>query len=211
MERPSIRRKLEEILNSITHGLGVAGGITGLVLLLVYASSRTSGVIIGSFAIFGSCVILLYLASTLYHSLSFTRARNILRIIDHGAIFLLIAGTYTPFTLATIKGTTGLVLLACIWVAALAGIIFKACFIHRLKIISVLLYIFMGWIAIFFAKPIANNIQTAGLILLIAGGLSYTLGTIFYAWKKLPFHHTIWHFFVLGGTTCHFISMFFIV
>ena len=149
--------------------------------------------------------------STLLHSLSFTKALKVFKVLDHTAIFLFIAGTYTPFLLVTLQGTIGWSMLILVWSLTLIGIFLKVFFVHRFKVISTIAYILMGWIIIFAIKPLFQTMPPGGLTLLISGGLAYTLGTIFYSWKKLPFNHAIWHLFVLGGSACHFFSVMFYV
>lgn len=201
----------EEITNAISHGIGVVLAIVGLVVLVVSASMFGNARHIVTFSIFGFTMILLYLASTLYHSFPKGKTKNILKICDHSAIFLLIAGSYTPLTLLVLKGKLGWTLFSIVWSIAIAGIVFKAFFIKRFKALSTILYILMGWLVIFAIKPLYISLSTYSLVFLVAGGLLYTLGTIFYSWKKLKYNHAIWHLFVLGGSVCHFFTMFFIL
>jgi hemolysin III len=204
-------RFLEEIFNSITHGAGVLLSIAALVLLIVFSSIYGNISHVISCTIFGVTLVLLYTASTLYHSFKKPKIKGILKIIDHSCIYALIAGTYTPFMLVAVRGVLGWSIFALVWLLTIAGIIFKVFFIHRFKIISTIAYLFMGWIIIFAIKPLFDSLQTGGIIWLIAGGLAYTLGTIFYAWKKLPYNHAIWHLFVLTGSACHFFAVIFYV
>jgi hemolysin III len=164
-----------------------------------------------SFSIYGASLVLLYLASTLYHSLSATRASNVFRILDHSCIYILIAGTYTPFTLISLRGQVGWTLFATVWVLAITGVVFKSVFMGRLKILSVVIYIVMGWIIVFALKPLLSALSTAGFVWLLIGGLSYTLGIIAFSLNRLKFNHAIWHLFVLGGSVCHFFALFFYV
>ncbi|RKY61042.1 MAG: hypothetical protein DRP96_04325, partial [Candidatus Neomarinimicrobiota bacterium] len=193
----------EEIANGITHGIGVLLSIAGLVILIVQAARYGTAWHVVSYTIFGSTMFILYLASTLYHSIQHQKAKIILRIIDHSAIFLLIAGTYTPFVLVTLRGAWGWSLFGIIWGLAITGIIFKCITIGRFRILSVFIYIAMGWLVVIAMPKIINALDRTSLVLLIAGGLSYTLGTVFYALRRIPFSHTVWHLFVLGGTAMH--------
>lgn len=201
----------EEISNAISHGIGIVLAIAGLVVLLVYANMFGSTKHIVTYSIFGATLILLYLASTLYHSCPEGRVKDILKICDHSAIFLLIAGSYTPLTLIVLQGKLGWTLFGIVWFIAIAGIVFKAFFIKRFKNLSTLLYIFMGWLVIFAIKPLYLSLNRTSIIFLVVGGLLYTFGTIFYKWKSLKYSHAIWHLFVLGGSVCHFFTMFFLL
>lgn len=202
---------IEEIINSVTHGAGILLSIAALVLMVVFASLSGSAVHVVSCAIFGVTLILLYTASTLYHGIPYPRVKRILKIFDHCCIYLLIAGTYTPFLLVTLRGALGWTLFGVIWFLALLGVLFKLFFIHRFKIVSTIAYVLMGWIIILAIKPLMAALPAGGLIFLVAGGLAYSLGVIFYAWKKLPFNHAIWHLFVLAGSICHFFAVLFYV
>jgi hemolysin III len=197
----------EEIANSITHGIGALLSIAGLVVLIVFASIKGNAWHIVSFSVFGACLVLLYTASTLYHSLQGKRVKNVFRIMDHAAIYLLIAGTYTPFTLTLLRGGWGWSLFGIVWGLGLAGIIFKVFFVNRFNIVSTIVYLLMGWMILIAGKPLIENVPVGGLYFLLAGGAAYSLGTIFYLWEKLPFHHAIWHLFVLGGSICHFFAI----
>ena len=201
----------EEIFNSITHGIGILISIVGLVLLIVFSNMYGDLKHIISCTIFGISLVLLYTASTLYHSFQKPTLKNIFKIFDHSCIYILIAGTYTPFLLITLTGVIGWSIFAIVWSLTAIGILFKIFFVHRFKIISTIAYILMGWIIIFAIKPLFHALPGGGLALLISGGLAYTLGTIFYTWKKLPFNHAIWHLFVLAGSVCHFCAVIFYV
>jgi len=205
------RPLLEEIFNSITHGLGAFLSLAGLVLLIVFASIYGEARHIVSCTIFGFALVLLYTASTLYHSFRKPRIKFVFKIIDHSCIYILIAGTYTPFMLVAVRGVLGWTIFGIVWGLTAFGILFKSFFIHRFKILSTLAYIAMGWLAIFAIKPIFQALSSGAVFWLVAGGLAYTAGTIFYAWKKLPFNHTIWHAFVLAGSVCHFFAVLFYV
>jgi len=197
----------EEIANSITHGIGIALSIAALVVLVVFASIQGDVWRVVSFSIYGASLILLYSASTFYHGFQNPKLKHIFHLMDHSFIYILIAGTYTPFTLVPLRGGWGWSLFGVIWALALAGIIFKVFFIGRFSKLSSLIYIGMGWIVVIAIKPLVETIPRGGLLLLLAGGLFYTVGVIFYVWKKLPYHHAVWHLFVLGGSICHFFTM----
>jgi hemolysin III len=201
----------EEIANSVTHGAGLVASIVGMVLLLAAAIRRGDNWIIASCAIYASTLVLLYAASTLYHSLAATRARHVFQIIDHSAIYVLIAGSYTPFALVNLRGPWGWTLLVIVWVLAAAGVTAKAVFGPRWPIVSTVLYIAMGWTAIIAFKPMLAHVAPAGLAWLVAGGLAYTGGIVFFAWERLRYHHAMWHLFVLGGSICHFVAILFYV
>jgi hemolysin III len=199
----------EEIANSITHGIGAGLSAVGLIVLVVLATSYGDVWRIVSFSIYGATLIILYLASTLYHSFRNKRVKKIFKILDHSTIFLLIAGTYTPFLLISLRGVWGWILFGVIWGLSVSGIVFKALFIDRFRKLSVLIYILMGWLCVVAIKQMVVRIPLGGLIGLTAGGVLYTTGVIFYAWRKLKFSHAIWHLFVLGGSICHYFSIFF--
>jgi len=201
----------EELANRITHGLGAALSVVGLVLMVV-ASVRHGNVWqVVSTAIFGSTLILLYASSTLYHSMEDEQNQRLLRKFDHAAIFLLIAGTYTPFLLVTLRGPWGWSLFGVIWPLAIAGVTLKFWFAGRFKLASTLLYVGMGWLVMVALKPLVAALPGPGLRLLIAGGISYTGGAGFYLWRRLPFNHAIWHLFVLAGSACHWAAVYFYV
>lgn len=194
------------ITNAVTHGLGVVLAIAGAVLLLWRSSSGSATVIVSS-AIFGSTLILVYVCSTIYHSLIRTRARHVLRILDHSAIYLLIAGTYTPFTLVSLHGRTGWTLFAAVWGIALLGVIFKAFAVERFQVFSAIAYVAMGWLIVFATGPLIRAITWQGAAWLLAGGLCYTGGVVFYAMDRKTFFHGIWHVFVLAGSVFHFFAV----
>lgn len=197
----------EEIANSITHGLGALFSAFGLIYLLI--NSIQDGTIwhIVSFSIFGFSLILLYSASTLYHSIQKVNYKKLLRKFDHSAIFLLIAGSYTPFLLVSLRGVWGWSLFVIVWTLAITGIILKFKFISRFQKLSVGIYVFMGWLVVVAANEIALKLDNETIIYLFAGGLFYTLGVGFYIWKKLPYNHAIWHLFVLGGSISHYLAV----
>jgi len=202
---------LEELFNSITHGIGAVVSIAGLILLIIFSSTYGNLNHLLSCTIFGITLVLLYTASTLYHSSQKPNLKHKFKIFDHSCIYFLIAGTYTPFLMVTIRGALGWSMLALVWSLTVIGILFKIFFVHRFKIISTIAYILMGWLVIFAIKPLLQSLPGGGLVWLICGGLAYTLGTIFYAWEKLPFNHAIWHLFVLTGSVCHFCAVMFYV
>jgi hemolysin III len=197
----------EEMANSISHGIGMLLSIAGLVLFMLFAAGSGNGWQIVSLSIFGSTLILLYLASTLYHGLPLPRVKHAFKIIDHSAIFLLIAGTYTPFMLGNLRGPWGWSILGIIWALAILGILMKIIYISKFRKISVVLYVFMGWLAIIAFKEIIAHVPPLSLTLLVLGGFSYTTGLVFYAWRKLPFNHLVWHIFVIGGSTFHYLAV----
>ncbi|KEQ18219.1 PAQR family membrane homeostasis protein TrhA [Endozoicomonas numazuensis] len=197
----------EEIANSITHGLGALLSVAGLTLLVVYAAQQQDVWRIVSFSIYGATLVLLFLSSTLYHSFQHEKTKKVFKLMDHCSIYLLIAGTYTPFLLVSMRGTVGWIMFAIIWILAITGIVFKVWFGPRFKKLSVATYILMGWLVLFASKELASQISMEGIYWLVAGGLSYTLGAVFYLWKQLPFNHAIWHVFVLGGSVCHFFAV----
>lgn len=199
----------EEIAHSVTHGIGAGLSIAGLTLLVVLAALYGNVYQIVSFSIYGATLVVLYLASTLYHSFQNPQVKRVFKVIDHASIFLLIAGTYTPFLLVGVRGMLGWTLLIVVWGLALLGMGFKALFIHRFQKISVLTYVLMGWLSVIVLKELSANIAPGGLIWLAVGGVIYTIGVIFYAMKKVRYTHTIWHIFVLGGSICHFFSVLF--
>jgi hemolysin III len=196
-----------ELANSLTHGLGAALGVAALVLMVVFASLRGSARHIVGAAVFGSTLVLAYTMSTLYHALRGPRVKFVFRILDHNAIFLLIAGTYTPFCLATLRGGWGWSIFGTIWGLAALGITFKSIFIQRLGWLSLVVYLGMGWLVIIAAKPLAAALSPGGLAWLLGGGVFYSAGVAFYAWKRLPYHHAVWHLFVLGGSLCHVMAV----
>lgn len=197
----------EEIASSVIHGLGALFGIVGLTVLLVLASLYGTAAHVVSYAIYGSSLIILYLASTLYHALPFLAAKKVFKICDHAAIYLLIAGTYTPFLLINLKGALGYGLLTVIWGLALIGVAFKLFFTGSFKLASTLTYLLMGWLAVAAVKPLSEALPQSSFMWIAAGGIAYTVGTVFYLVKKIPFHHAIWHAFVLAGSVCHYAAV----
>jgi hemolysin III len=196
-----------ELANSITHGVGFALSAAGLVVLVVLAAMHGSALHVVACSIYGATLVLLYLASTLYHSVHTPRLKHVLQVIDHVAIYLLIAGTYTPFTLIALPTGWGWSLFSVIWGLALVGILLKILFIDRFRIASVVVYLLMGWLCIIALNPLLHSLPEGGFPGLLAGGIAYTVGVVFYAWKSLPYHHAIWHLFVMTGSACHFFSV----
>lgn len=197
----------EEIVNSITHGIGALLSVTGLVFLVVLASQHGDVRHIVGFSVFGTALVLLYTASTLYHSLTHPTAKKVFKILDHSAIFLLIAGSYTPFMLVSLGGTLGWTILGIVWALAVLGIVMKSVFIGRFKRISLVVYLGMGWLCVFALRPMLEQVPGVILILILLGGLCYTVGVVFYVWRKLPFNHAVWHLFVLAGSACHYFAV----
>ena len=197
----------EEIANSVTHGIGAALSVAALVILVVFASLYGDTWRVVSFSVYGATLFLLYLASTLYHSFTNPRIKQFFRILDHSSIYLLIAGTYTPVTLISMRGPWGWTLFGLIWVMAIAGIISKIFIIGKFKIVSVLFYVIMGWFILIAFKPMLQMVPKGLIVWIFIGGVCYTFGLIFYALKKIPYFHFIWHLFVLGGSISHFFGM----
>ena len=201
--------KATQIANVITPAIGLALGIPGLVALVIHALSNGTGLHVATFTTFGLSLVVSYALFTLYHLFKFDqRWGKLFRILDHATIYLLIAGTYTPLTLAFLRGNGGWTLFATVWGMAVLGIIFKFFYVDRFKVLGPLIYLFMGWLIIFASKPAIELIPAAGLQLLLAGGLCYSFGLLFYMWKRLLFHHAIWHLFVLAGSVCHYFAIY---
>jgi hemolysin III len=200
-----------ELANALTHGFGAALSVAALCMLVINASSIGGASRIVSVSVFGATMVALYGASTWYHSVRDPRWKHCLRVFDHSCIYLLIAGTYTPFMLVGLGGGWGWSLFGVVWGLALCGVVLKIFFINKLPVLSVGIYIGMGWLAIIAIKPVVAALPTAGLIWLVAGGLAYTFGVVFYAWESLRHNHAIWHLFVMTGTACHFVSIYWYV
>ncbi|WP_260261639.1 PAQR family membrane homeostasis protein TrhA [Vibrio intestinalis] len=199
----------EEIANTVTHGLGMVLGIIGLVLLLIKALDHNADALtITSMSIYGGSMIVLFLASTLYHAIPYKRAKRALKTFDHCAIYLLIAGSYTPFLLVSLRTPLAIGLMIVIWSIALIGIIMKLAFVYRFKKLSLVTYLLMGWLSLVVIYQLALNLEVGGLTLLAVGGLVYSLGVIFYVAKRIPYNHAIWHGFVLAGCACHFLAIY---
>jgi len=201
----------EEIANAITHGVGALMAIAGLVLLIVFSSIYGNPWYIISLTIYGGSLVILYTMSTIYHALPNGKVKNVFEILDHSSIYLLIAGTYTPFELITLRDSVGWILFGITWGIAVVGILFKIFFVKRFVILSTVVYIIMGWMIVFAIKPLLERLPIGGIVFLLLGGILYTVGTIFYIRRKMKYHHAIWHLFVLGGSAMHFFAILFYV
>ncbi|USS85751.1 hemolysin III family protein [Fructilactobacillus myrtifloralis] len=199
---------LNEILSALTHGIGAAVSIAGLVLLILRGVQEGGALRITCFAIYGSILVLFYLASTLFHSLSFTPAKHIFQVFDHSAIYILIAGTYLPYCLVTIGGWLGWTTLIVIWLMALAGIIYKAMYGNRFPVVSTVIYVVMGWACLVDALPLWQRLNHLSFWLLFAGGVAFTVGAVLYSFKRILFGHVIWHLFVMLGTVLMYFSIY---
>jgi hemolysin III len=209
---PQVYPRAEELANSLSHGIGVVFGIVGLVLLLMQAVSANAGTMaITSYSLYGGSMILLFSASTLYHAIAHEKAKYWLKKLDHCAIYLLIAGTYTPFLLVGLDSPLAKGLMVVIWSIAAFGVLFKLAFAHRFEVLSLMIYLTMGWLSLIVIYQLAMKLSHGGVVLLAAGGIIYTLGVIFYASKRIRFGHAIWHGFVLGGCFCHFLAIYYYV
>ncbi len=197
----------EEIANSIIHGLGIGLSVAALVLLVVFAALANDPYKLASAIVYGVSLVLEYTASTLYHSFQQPRVKHLFKIFDHCGIYLLIAGTYTPFCLVTLRGDGGWAVFSVIWTLAVVGIAAEAFWAYRPRWLSALVYLGMGWLVVFSLRPLVENLDPAGVWLLFAGGLSYTAGTIFYVMKRVKYMHAVWHAWVLAGSTCHFLAV----
>jgi len=202
-----VRISAEELGNTITHGIGLVLSLAGFVILLILAVTHGSAWHIVSCAVYGTTLVCLYSASTLYHGIPSPRLKRALKIFDHSAIYLLIAGTYTPFLLVNLRGGWGWSLFGVVWGLALAGILLKFWFVDHFQILSTTVYLLMGWLAVIAVRPLLEMVPTAGLLWLLAGGFFYTIGVVFYAWKRIPYNHVIWHVFVMAGSTCHYFAV----
>lgn len=200
-------QQLDELANSITHGVGLALSLAGFGVLLTLAIMRGNTWHIVGCSVYGASLVFLYTASTLYHSLRSPRARHVLKVLDHSAIYLLIAGTYTPFTLVNLRGFWGWLLLALVWTLCVIGVLFKVFFVNRLKVLSTIFYLLMGWVCVIAIKPLFAAVPLGGISWLLAGGLFYTTGIFFFATKRIRYSHAIWHLFVLAGSICHYFAV----
>lgn len=203
--------RAEEVTNSITHGVAAALSVVGLSVLVVLASLKGDPWRIVSFSIYGATLVCMFSASTLYHSIPARHAKFFFRRLDHSAIYLLIAGTYTPFMLVTVRGGLGWTLFGIVWGLAVFGIALKVAFFPRFEKLSIVLYLGMGWVGVVGIKPTLEAVTLPGMGLVALGGLLYTLGVVFYSWERLPFNHAIWHLFVVGASASHFFAMVFYV
>ncbi len=197
----------EELANSISHGLGLIGAIIVAPVLIITALRQGNTWMVVGASIFAASILLLYFSSTLYHALPHGRAKRVFQILDHSAIYLLIAGTYTPFIFGVLRGSLGWTLFGVVWGLALAGIVFKSVWGTKFPWISTALYLFMGWLIVVAIRPLWSGLSTAAMLWLVAGGLAYTVGVVFYATERIRYTHFIWHLFVLAGTACHCIAV----
>ncbi len=197
----------EEVANSITHGIGALASVAGLVVLVVSAAGSGDVRRIVASAVFGGTLVLLFLTSTLYHAIPVPRAKEWLRLLDHAAIFLLIAGTYTPFTLVSLGGAWGWSLFGVVWGIAILGIVGQSTILLRIPRLELALYLGLGWVVVIALRPLIAALPPGGLVLLVGGGLSYTAGVVFFVWRRLPYHHAVWHLFVLVGAVFHFFAV----
>jgi len=198
----------EEVFNAISHGTGALLSIAGTVVLIIFCAIYADSRAVATASIYGACLILLYTMSTLYHAISNEKAKKVFRILDHNTIFLMIAGTYTPYTISCLNNKTGWILFGCIWGSAIIGIVLSSINIKKFSKVSTLCYLIMGWAVIFAIKPLYETISTLSLILLLAGGLFYSIGIIFYVKRELKYMHSVWHLFVIGGSIMHYFSIF---
>jgi hemolysin III len=202
---------LEDVVNSAIHGLGLLLALGALPLLVVAASLYGNAWHIVSFSIYAATLVLMYAISTLYHATRYVPRKRWLQIVDHSVIFLLIAGTYTPFTFVTLHGGWGWSLFGVVWGLGTLGIVFKAVFGDRFTLASTLVYVALGWLGMVAIVPLVQRLELGGLAWLVGGGLAYTVGAAFYLWERLPFNHAVWHVFVLAGSVCHFCAVLFFV
>lgn len=198
----------EELANRLTHGFGAVFSLAGLVLMVFYSWLHGDAWHVGSTFIYGATLVIVYCASTLYHSVQHPRWRALCQKIDHAAIFLLIAGTYTPFMLSALRSGTGWNIFGVVWGCAAVGVVLKFLIGGRGDFVSTLLYLALSWLILFAARPLFEALPAGAFKLLLAGGACYTLGTVFYLWEKLPFNHAVWHVWVLAGSACHWLAIF---
>ncbi|WP_404457499.1 hemolysin III family protein [Sutcliffiella horikoshii] len=196
--------KGEEIANTVTHGIGILTSIAALVLLIVFSAINGTPLHLATFIVYGITMLMLYTSSTLLHALPKGKAKNVFEILDHSSIYFFIAGSYTPITLILMDGALGWTLFGIVWGLAIAGTVFKVFFVKRFILASTLLYVLMGWLAVFGWSDITSTVGPGGIAFLVAGGVVYSLGAVFYVWRAFPYHHAVWHIFVLGGTVLHF-------
>ncbi|WP_240377419.1 PAQR family membrane homeostasis protein TrhA [Bacillus piscicola] len=198
----------EEIANAATHAVGIVLSVAALSLMIVFASLYASPLHIVSMSIYGGTMLLLYISSTLLHTLKAGKAKDLFEIFDHASIYLFIAGSYTPILFHVLDGSLTWSLLGVVWGLAVTGIVFKAFFVKKFRFLSTVFYLLMGWVIVFAWQPLTEGLPAGGLAFLIGGGLLYSVGTIFYMWRHFPYHHAVWHLFVLGGTILHFFLVF---
>lgn len=206
-----LQTKAEEIGNATTHALGVLLSLVAITLFIVFATNQDDALKLISSLVFGSTLLLMYASSTLYHSFKDPKLKHLFRIVDHASIYLLIAGSYTPFMLVTLKGGWGWTMFIFVWSLALAGVVFKIFFVQKFELLSTAIYLLMGWMSLIVVKPIYQLLPLGGLECVVAGGLCYTIGVIFYVWERLKFSHLLWHLFVLAGSIFHFFAVLFYV
>ncbi|GFN33091.1 PAQR family membrane homeostasis protein TrhA [Paenibacillus xylaniclasticus] len=197
----------EEVANALTHGIGALLSVAALSLLIVFAALKGTAAHVVSFTIYGSSMLLLYTASTLVHSFPEGKAKKVFEVLDHSFIYVFIAGTYTPILFHIVQGALGWTMFGIVWGVAACGVVFKSFFASKFLFTSTLLYIAMGWIIVFAWGPLVEGLAPGGLQLLIAGGILYTVGTVFYVWRSFPYHHAVWHLFVLAGSILHFFAI----
>jgi len=206
MKRIEYTSVVEEVINAIIHGIGVIASVVGLIVLMIHAHNTGDPNRFWGLFVFGVTAVILYLSSTLFHSFMFTRASKVLKVFDYSAIALFIAGSYTPIALVTLKSNLGWLLLVGVWVLTIFGVLWRIFGVHKDEV-SLALYLLTGWLVMIFIKPLMQNMSHTALMMLLVGGLAYTVGTIFLQWKKLTFNHGIWHLCVLTGSVCHFVMM----
>ncbi|MBA9027659.1 MULTISPECIES: PAQR family membrane homeostasis protein TrhA [Bacillaceae] len=207
MANTHVYTKKEEVANAITHGIGVLLSIAALVFLIIFSAQQGNAWHVTAATIYGISMLTLFIASTLVHSFPEGKAKDVFEIFDHSAIYFFIAGTYTPIMLIAVHGTLGWTLLSIVWAVAIVGTVFKAFFVKKFLFLSTLLYIAMGWMIVIAWGPISATLPATGVHLLLIGGLLYTVGAVFYVWRGFPFHHAVWHLFVLGGSAAHFFAV----
>ena len=208
MANTHIYTRREEVANAITHGIGTVLSVAALVVLIVFASLKGTSWHVVSFTIYGVTMLILYVNSTLVHSFREGKVKDLFEFFDHSSIYLYIAGSYTPFMLVAIRGPLGWTLFGIVWGFAIVGCLFKAFFVKKFLFMSTIFYILMGWMIVIAWNPLTEVVPSGGMTLLALGGIMYTLGTVFYVWRGFPYHHAIWHLFVLAGSILHFLSVF---
>lgn len=211
MANTHVYTKKEEVVNAITHGVGVLLSIAALVFLIIFSVQKGSAWHVVISVIYGVSMLLLYVSSTLVHSFPAGKTKDLFEIFDHSAIYLFIAGTYTPIMPLVIQGTLGWTLLGIVWGVAVIGVVFKAFFVKKFLFLSTILYIAMGWLIVIAWGPLSAAMPSTGIQLLVAGGLLYTFGAVFYVWRGFPYHHAVWHLFVLAGSVAHFFAVLFYI
>jgi hemolysin III len=199
--------KGEEIANAVTHGIGAIFSVVALVLLIVFSTAKGTTWHVVSFTVFGITLVIMYVESTLYHSLTNKKVKRVFRIFDHASIYLLIAGTYTPYTLTVLRGPMGWTIFGVIWVLAIIGVVIKSIWLGKYDKLSTLMYVLMGWMIVVSLKTLVVVLPIHSLLLLVLGGILYTVGAILYSFDKIPYNHAVWHLFVLAGSACHFFSI----